>query len=441
MNKRVAVALSGGVDSAVVALLLKQQGYDVIGVTGKMTCTEEADEVIQNAKNVADKLQIEHYIYNACESFKTNVLDYFENSYKNGETPNPCIMCNKYIKWGGLFDYAINELNADYIATGHYAKIKNDNGVYKLYPASDEHKDQLYFLFMLEQEKLKKTLFPLSNYTKREVKALAEKYNLPPKSAKESQDICFIKPPMTTKKYLNNILKPQKGDFIEKSTGKKLGEHDGFWQYTIGQRKGIGLAAPEALYVVDINAKENIVYVGYKQDLLAKELSLSNIHWNYNQTKREFKALVKIRYNMKATPVKIAPDEVVITFKQEIFVKQANDDSKKQAIINAANKLFNQSNTPVTIRLPQSGDAQLPKLQAAPSVATASVKSVGKTPDSDVIVKETMPKPTVVVTKKEMLDADSQKESSDEEIEKKAKDYADTDQTKMVMDLFDGKFI
>lgn len=142
-----------------------------------------------------------------------------------------------------------------------------------------------------------------------------------------------------------------------------------------------------------------------------------------------------------ANPVKIAPDEVVITFKQEIFVKQANDDSKKQAIINAANKLFNQSNTPVTIRLPQSGDAQLPKLQAAPSVATASVKSVEKTPDSDVIVKETMPKPTVVVTKKETLDADSQKESFDEEIEKKAKDYADTDQTKMVMDLFDGKFI
>lgn len=142
-----------------------------------------------------------------------------------------------------------------------------------------------------------------------------------------------------------------------------------------------------------------------------------------------------------ANPVKIAPDEVVITFKQEIFVKQANDDSKKQAIINAANKLFNQSNTPVTIRLPQSGDAQLPKLQAAPSVATASVKSVEKTPDSDVIVKETMPKPTVVVTKKETLDADSQKESFDGEIEKKAKDYADTDQTKMVMDLFDGKFI
>ena len=133
MNKKVAVALSGGVDSAVVALLLKQQGYDVIGITGKMTCSEEAEEVIKNAKNVADKLQIEHYVYDACESFKTNVLDYFENSYKSGFTPNPCIMCNKYIKWGGLFDYAINDLGADYIATGHYAKIKKDNDIYKLY--------------------------------------------------------------------------------------------------------------------------------------------------------------------------------------------------------------------------------------------------------------------------------------------------------------------
>ena len=319
MNKKVAVALSGGVDSAVVALLLKQQGYEVIGITGKMTCTQEAEEVVKNAKNVAEKLQIEHYVYDACESFKENVLDYFVNSYKNGETPNPCIMCNKYIKWGGLFDYAINELGADFIATGHYAKIKKENEVYKLYPASDEHKDQLYFLFMLEQEKLAKTLFPLSDYTKAEVKTLAEEYNLPPKSAKESQDICFIKPPMTTKKYLNNIFNSVKGDFIEKTTGKKLGEHGGFWQYTIGQRKGIGIAAPEALYVVDIDANKNIVYVGYKEFLFSNSLELSKVLWNYPIEKKEFEALVKIRYNMQAVEAKVLCDNIVrVEFKTPV---------------------------------------------------------------------------------------------------------------------------
>lgn len=319
MNKRVAVALSGGIDSAVTALLLKEQGYDVIAITGKMTCSCDFDIVIENAKKVADNLGIEHYTLDVSKDFANKVIDYFEASYKAGETPNPCIMCNKYIKWGVLYDYALNTLNVDFIATGHYAKIKNIDGFYKLYPASDEHKDQLYFLFMLEQDKLAKTLFPLSDYTKDEVRAIAEKHNLPPKSAKESQDICFIKPPMTTKKYLNNIFTSQKGDFIDKASGKKLGEHDGYWQYTIGQRKGIGLAAPEALYVVDIDANKNIVYVGYKKDLMANDLHLDTLHWSYPQKKEEFEALVKIRYNMNSVPAKIIyKDSAQIIFKEPI---------------------------------------------------------------------------------------------------------------------------
>ena len=148
-----------------------------------------------------------------------------------------------------------------------------------------------------------------SKYKKDEVKALAEKYDLPPKSAKESQDICFIKAPMTTKRYLNNIFEASRGDFIEKSTGKILGHHDGFWQYTIGQRKGIGLAAPEALYVIDIEPKTNTVYVGYKKELEVKELTLNNIEWNYPITEKKFNALVKIRYNMKAVRASVDVNE------------------------------------------------------------------------------------------------------------------------------------
>lgn len=316
MTKTVAVALSGGVDSAVTAALLKEQGYKVIGITGKMTCSIDSEIVIQNAQKVADKLEIPHYIFDASQEFHKSVIDYFEESYSKGKTPNPCIMCNKYIKWGCLFDYAVRELGADYIATGHYANIRLINGFHKLYPASDETKDQLYFLFLLNQEKLAKTLFPLAEYKKTEIRKLAAKYDLPPKSAKESQDICFIKPPMTTKKYLNNILKEQKGDFIEKSTGKIIGHHNGFWQYTIGQRKGIGLAAPEALYVTGLEPETNTVYVGYKNDLLIEKLELKDIEWSYPQEKTKFESLVKIRYNMK--PVKALIDGCRVLFESPV---------------------------------------------------------------------------------------------------------------------------
>lgn len=302
---RVAVALSGGIDSAVTAALLKDAGHEVIGITAKMLCSDDFETISQNAKKVANKLNIEHYVVDVAEEFSKNVVEYFENSYKNGLTPNPCIMCNKHIKWGVLFDYAINSLKVDYIATGHYANIKEENGIFKLFPASDEHKDQLYFLYLLSQEHLSKTLFPLSNYKKSEVKELAEKYDLPPKSAKESQDICFIKAPMTTKKYLNNILPPQKGDFIEITTGKILGKHNGFWQFTIGQRKGIGIAYPKPLYVVKIDSKSNTVYVGVKENLETSSLKLNKIYWSYPMNNSEFDALVKIRYNMNSVRAKI----------------------------------------------------------------------------------------------------------------------------------------
>ncbi len=326
---RVAVALSGGLDSSVTAYLLKQQGYDVVGVTGKMTNSNAADLIIKNAKSVANFLGINHYTVDATKEFKNKVIDYFDNSYRMGYTPNPCIMCNKFIKWGQIFDYAINELGADYIATGHYANIKKNDGIYKLYPAKDTKKDQLYFLFLLNQKHLARTLFPLYNYEKSEIREIAIKNNLPTKSSKESQDICFIQKPMTTKKYLLSKIRIQKGDFINVANGKKIGEHEGYFQYTIGQRKGIGIAATQPLYVTGIDADKNIVYIGTKEHLEQKELILDNFNFSYKFDKKEFNAMVKIRYNMQPTCAKIQiSDNVTVS-----FIEPVNSVSKGQACV------------------------------------------------------------------------------------------------------------
>lgn len=303
--KRVAVALSGGLDSSVTAFLLKNAGYDVVGLTGKMIDSDSADIIIKNAKQVADFLNIKHYVLDTSKEFQSKVINYFNNSYKEGKTPNPCIMCNKFIKWGTLLDYAINSLGVDFIATGHYANIKKDSGYYKLYPAKDTKKDQLYFLFQLTQTQLAKTLFPLSDYEKTEIRQIAIENNLPTKSSKESQDICFIQKPMTTKKYLLEHLKSEKGYFVDIETNRILGTHNGYFQYTIGQRKGIGIASSEPLYVIKINAKENIVYIGNKQQLERTELKLNNFNFSYPVKEKVFSALCKIRYNMSATKVNV----------------------------------------------------------------------------------------------------------------------------------------
>ena len=303
--KIAAVALSGGIDSSVTALLMKQQGYKVIGITGKMTDSKEADEICKNAKKVADELEIPHKILDLSEVFKQRVIKYFEDSYKNGQTPNPCIVCNQYIKWGEIFNYAINELHADVFATGHYANIKFADGFYKLYPAKDETKDQLYFLYRLGQYELSKTKFPLSDYTKGQVRKLAYDFDLPTKSSKESQDICFIQKPYTTKKYLTEKFGTMPGEFIEVPTGKILGVHTGHYQYTIGQRKGVGIAAPYPLYVVNIDAEKNIVYLGKREDDFRTKLAIKDINFTYPVMQKEFDANVKIRYNMPQQPAHI----------------------------------------------------------------------------------------------------------------------------------------
>jgi tRNA-specific 2-thiouridylase len=214
-------------------------------------------------------------------------------------------MCNQHIKWGDIFDYAFNKLKADVFSTGHYADIRLIDGVYKLYPAKDEHKDQLYFLYRINQEHLSKTVFPLYEYEKEQVRQIAYDYDLPPKSSKESQDICFIQKPYTTKKYLTEKFGDIKGDFIEIPTGKKVGTHTGHYQYTIGQRKGIGIAAPYPLYVINIDAEKNIVYLGKKEDDLRTKLAIKNLNFSYPLKEKEFDAMVKIRYNMQAKKAKI----------------------------------------------------------------------------------------------------------------------------------------
>lgn len=319
-KKRVTVALSGGVDSSVAAKLLIEKGCEVTGITGKMINSPAADDVCEKARIVAEKLGIKHYIVDVTEKFQKEVIDYFENSYAQGETPNPCIVCNQFIKWGEIFNYAMATLEADRFATGHYADIRYENGIYKLYPAKDEHKDQLYFLYRLGQKELSKTEFPLSGYTKDEIKALAEKYDLPTKSSKESQDICFIQKPNTTKKYLTDKFGYKKGDFIEINSGKKLGEHSGSYQYTIGQRKGIGIAAPYPLYVIDIDAEKNIVYLGSCEDNLKQELTVKNLNLTYPVEENNFDAMVKIRYNMNAQKanIQLLENSAVIRFYEPV---------------------------------------------------------------------------------------------------------------------------
>ncbi len=307
-NIKVAVALSGGLDSSVTCFLLKKQGYDVVAVTAKMVDDAKFEQIVNNAKKVADKLSIPHYVIDVSKEFKKDVIDYFENSYRNGQTPNPCILCNRTIKWGQLFDFAINNLGCDYVASGHYARIINDNGIKKMYPAKDLQKDQQYYLFELNQSHLNRIMFPLNDYTKDDIRKIALENNLPSRSSKESQDICFITKPMTTKKYITEKFGHKKGDFVYIKSNKKIGTHDGFYQYTIGQRKGIGIAWEEPLYVVKLDAPQNIVYVGTKEDLLKNELTIHDIKFQYPFDKSQFSANVKIRYNMQAQKAQIALD-------------------------------------------------------------------------------------------------------------------------------------
>jgi len=309
-KNKVAVAMSGGVDSSVAALLLKQKGFDVIGITGKMQDNEASRQVADNALKVCDKIGIPHKVFDISDVFQQEVIQYFNNSYETGLTPNPCVVCNRAIKWGVLHEAAKQNFNTDFYATGHYAKIAENNGSYKLYRAKDDKKDQIYMLFSLTQNDLAKTLFPLGEYSKQEVRQIALYNDLPCAKSKESQDICFIVPPETAKKRLLSVFGKKQGNIADFETGKVIGTHDGFYQYTIGQRKGIGIAAPYPLYVIKTDAETNTIFVGYEKHLYRDELEAINANWQLAEySGHEFRAMVKIRYNSSAKSATVIPQE------------------------------------------------------------------------------------------------------------------------------------
>ncbi|OGZ32790.1 MAG: tRNA 2-thiouridine(34) synthase MnmA [Candidatus Portnoybacteria bacterium RBG_13_40_8] len=279
-KKKVIVAMSGGVDSSVSAALLKKNGYDVIAVFMKFwkepnrknenrCCSIEAK---RDAQRVAIKLGIPFYVIDAKKEFKKRVVDYLIKEYKKGNTPNPCVECNRWIKFNFLFEQ-LNKLKADFIATGHYARVKNG----KLLIAKDIKKDQTYFLWTLKQRQLSKIIFPIGDYTKGQVRGLAKKFRLPVFEKKDSQEICFID--TCIEDFLKKYIKAKPGHIIT-TEGKKVGEHERLIFYTIGQRKGIKIGGIGPFYVVKKDFKNNVLIVSNSQkDLLQKEMIVKNVNW------------------------------------------------------------------------------------------------------------------------------------------------------------------
>ncbi len=316
MTKAV-VAMSGGVDSSVAAALLKEQGYDVIGMMLRLwsepgkedsnrCCTPDS---MAQARRVAAILDIPFYVIDAKDVFRETVVEYFFEGYARGETPNPCLICNQKIRWTFLLDHAL-ALGADFMATGHYARVRNGNGKVELLRAVDRNKDQSYVLHVLDQEKLKHALFPIGEYTKPEIRQIAEKHGLPTASRKDSQDLCFLAGDDYRNFLQRNAAEMLKPGEIVTRDGETIGSHDGLANYTIGQRKGLGVASPVPLYVITKDAVLNTLVVGTQEQLGSAELIARDVNWISGEAPREpFRAEVKIRYTAKEAEAWVAPME------------------------------------------------------------------------------------------------------------------------------------
>lgn len=320
----IAVGMSAGVDSTTTAKLLKEQGNKVFGVTMMLWNGDKRaplsgscygpyqEKVVEECKKYAKEIGIEHYAFNVSEAFQNKVIDYVIESYKMGLTPNPCIMCNSHIKFAALFDAIENTgLQFDKFATGHYAGVKYDERSkrYLLLRGKNLIKDQSYFLYRLTQKQLSKIMFPMYENTKEETREMARKFELEVADKNESQDFF-------AGEYHRLFDKDLDGKIIHIETGEILGQHKGIWHYTVGQRKGLGIAYKEPLFIVGLESETNTVYVGGKNYTFVNEVNIYNINWIAEPRDYEFEALVKTRSAHKGTMARIIPiDEDKINIK------------------------------------------------------------------------------------------------------------------------------
>lgn len=329
-TKPVVVAMSGGVDSSVAAVLLKQAGFDVIGITMKTWGFMEVGgapkhesgccslDAIFDAKSVAVQYGFPHFTVDFTENFKNSVIENFISEYLNGRTPNPCVVCNREVKWGDLIRET-EKLGAYYIATGHYAKIEYDDSTkrYKLKSDFSNRKDQTYALWGLTQEFLSRTIFPLEELTKEEVRSLAKEFNIRPANKPESQEICFVADNdygrFLQEKFEERKIRIKKGDLIYH--GKKVGEHKGIPFYTIGQRRGIDVALGKPVYVKSISIGDNVIELGDADELICDRFSIKQINYvSIPEINVSDEVLVKVRYSDKPTRAKISniEDDTII---------------------------------------------------------------------------------------------------------------------------------
>jgi len=293
---KVAVALSGGVDSAAAALLLKEAAYEVIGIHMRLWDSPRFNYQAHRAENICRILGIPYHQVDLQKEFESCVVDYFCREYQQGRTPNPCVACNQHIKFGLLLDKALS-LGADYLATGHYARVEQSSDGYRLLKAADAGRDQSYFLYTLTQEKIGHVLFPLGGHSRDEVKQMVKHAGLPT-AARSSQDICFISQ-RNYATFLSQRFSTVPGDIID-TRGKKLGQHRGIAFYTIGQRHGLGLASDKPLYVIRIEPEHNRIVLGQEKELYSQKLAAQKLNWISGKAPREpITAKAKIRYKSK----------------------------------------------------------------------------------------------------------------------------------------------